>query len=104
MMAHQGGSIKFDSAVPLEKLEMVMTGLKKRFLGTWVDLHVRRSGDDGTHYLAYRYDLGTLDGELHKQFHDDLIKFVKDLLGTDSKNRPDGVMGWSLSRVVASGV
>ena len=104
MTTHQGGSVKFNSSVSLDKIEMVMTGLKKRFLGTWVDLHVRRSGDDGTHYLAYRYDLGTLDADLHKQFHIDLIEFLKGMLGTTSRNRPEGVMGWSLSQVVASGV
>ncbi|MFN3188516.1 MAG: hypothetical protein ACK42D_03200 [Candidatus Paceibacteria bacterium] len=104
MVTHQGGSLKFDSSVPLETIEMVMAELKKKFLGTWIDLHVRYAGDDHTHYLAYRYDLGTTQDGLHKQFHIDMIQFMRDVLGADKRNRPNGIHGWSMSRVRASGI
>lgn len=104
MDAHYGGSIKFDHIVSLERLQSLMLEFKENFKGKWIDLHVRRSGKDGSHYIAFRYDISSSDENLHKKFDEELIDYLCKELGVSRLNRPQGVDGWSMSTIRASGI
>lgn len=104
---HVAGTVKFDRAVPVELLLVLIVQMKSKNPERWVDLHVRGAGSDGTHYIAFHYILPDGKKKTHKKAMNALLQFFRDQLGTRpmKKKKPDpiplGVMGWSVSTVRA---
>ncbi len=99
------GTVKFGRSVPITTLSSLIAELKTVRPNRWVDLHIRKGGDDGTHYIAFHYILE--DGS--KRHHDaavhSLLQFLRDRLGEHPHPKkpdlmiPNGVCEWSISTV-----
>jgi len=99
------GTVKFDGSVSIEKLTDFVAEMKSRTPERWVDLHIRGTGGDGTHYIAFHYILPDGEKKTHKKMVNSLLQYLREQLGTRPKKGkdadvvPKGVMGWSISTV-----
>ena len=94
------GTVKFDASVPIEKLASFVSEMKLRTPERWVDLHIRGAGDYGAHYIAFHYVLPDGKKKTYKKAVHSLLQYLGDKLGK-SESVPQGVIGWSISTVIA---
>ncbi len=101
-----GGSVKFDASVPVATLAVFIKEMRSSNPERWIDLHIRSSGDDGTHYIAFHYILSDGKEKTCTKAINRLLQYLCDQLGIcpnrGKKNSlvPHGVKGWSISTVV----
>lgn len=99
------GTVRFKASVPFERLAIFVTDMKAQSPERWVDLHVRKAGDDGTHYIGFHYILDDGQEMTHRKAVHKLLQYLRDQLGSRkvTGRRPDpvptGVIGWSISTV-----
>lgn len=97
----RAGSIKFKREVLLETLiEIIQDWKNYASADKWLDLHVRSSGDDGTHYIAFHFVLDDGEKATSDKFDESLLADLRRKLGfKQNPYRPRGVKGWSISTV-----
>jgi hypothetical protein len=103
------GTVKFGPSVSVRTLVFVMMGLKTSRPGRWIDLHVRKGGDDGTHYIAFHYILEDGLEKTHKAAVCALFEYLRREFGEHEHPKkpgvmmPNGVREWSISTVEVLG-
>ncbi len=101
------GTVRFDASVSIEQLAGFLAELKSRHPERWVDLHIRGAGKDREHYIAFHYILADGKKKTHDKAVFKLVQFLGDRLGWREDHKkseakvPNGVMGWSISSVMA---
>jgi hypothetical protein len=95
------GFIIFNDSVPRDTVAEIMHELAAVFYHhQWIDIHMRDA--EGRTVISYIVELKASREEVHTQFHHSLLGWLKTELGTDDRDRPEGVDQWSMSNVFES--
>ena len=99
------GHVHFDAETPNELLKELLGDIKAlRPEASWIDLHLRSAGDDGTHYIHLCCKLKDGERLTQRQAVFKIIQLLKNELGTvqgRTGENPKFVRGWSISTVTA---
>ncbi len=105
--AHVAGSFQFAKEVTLTTLEDILRTWKAEMPNQWVDLHVRKMGDNECHYISFHYILKDGKKRTYDKFCHRLIQTLKGRFGIhrseEGKYVPNHVTRWSISSVDAIG-
>jgi hypothetical protein len=96
------GHIRFDDETSEDLLKVLLNGIKTLAPEeTWVDLHIRSAGDDGTHYIHLCRRLKDGERDTQRRAVHKILQFLKGKLGEKPLGGIKQVCGWSISTVIA---